>query len=151
MGGEALQNKVLLLLLIEPALRYRFDNNYDVFDRELAVFVNVIEAFECAVNKVLEDEESPNQKWKVDGSGNFNALVRLCIRHVKSFCVRYLCGSNNLTFSEQKFDQRPMECKDKAQQRWSKLRSKLRNYMIVLVKVRSFPCISNNYRKKIIF
>jgi hypothetical protein len=101
----------------------------------LTTFVNVIEAFDCAVHQILEDEDSQQQKWKVDGSANFNALVKLCIRNVKSFCVRYLCGSNNLAVSEQKFDQRPMEFKEKSAQKWAKLRSKLKSYMSTLVKV----------------
>lgn len=98
----------------------------------------MMEAFECAVHQILEDGSSGNQKWKVEGSANFNALVRLCIRHVKSFCVRYICGSNNLAASEKHFDHRPLEMKDKNAQKWSKLRSKLKKYMGTLVKVCCF-------------
>jgi hypothetical protein len=96
----------------------------------------VIEAFECAVRHILQDEKTSSQKWKVEGSAHFNALVRLCIKNVKSFSVRYLCGSNNLAVAEGRFDQRPSEVKDKNAQRWAKLRSKLKSYMSSLVDVR---------------
>jgi len=109
--------------------------------RDFQVFSNVVDAFGCAVERILQDEDTSGQKWKVEGSANFNALVRICIRHVKSFCVRYLYGSNNLALSESKFDQRPMEAKDKNSQKWAKLRPKVKSYMSSLVKVCFIVCL----------
>ncbi len=97
----------------------------------------MIEAFECAVESILKEETIPGLKWKVEGSGNFNALVRICIRNIKGFSVRFLCGSNNEALSEKKFDEKPSEVMEKSKGKWIRLRPKIKNYMAALVVVRT--------------
>jgi len=95
-----------------------------------------VEAFECAVESILKEEATSGLKWRVEGSGNFNALVRLCIRNIKSFCVRFLCGSNNLALSEKRFDENPQDVMEKSKGKWVRLRPKVKRYMKSLVTVR---------------
>lgn len=101
----------------------------------MGVFTNVVEAFECAVSSVLEGEDPQSQKWKVEGPTNFNALVRLCIKNIKGFCVRFLQASNNETLAEKRFDHKPMEMLQKCQKKWLRLKKKLSIYMGALVQV----------------
>ena len=90
---------------------------------------------ESAVDICLLGKEGGGHKWKIEGSTNFNALVRLCMRHVKSFCVRFLCASNNATLAENMFDSKPFDIRDKYKQRWKKLRPKIKAYMTTLTTV----------------
>ncbi|CAG7818300.1 unnamed protein product [Allacma fusca] len=127
--------------IVESTLKKRIVNLHVIAEwesklsrtKDLGVLINVIEAFESAVETVLKGKDATGQKWKVEGSTNFNALVRLCIRHLKGFCARFICASNNSATAENLFDTRPFEMKDKNKSRWQKLRPKIGSYMTALI------------------
>ncbi|ODN06589.1 Nucleolar complex protein 2 [Orchesella cincta] len=108
--------------------------------REISVLGDVIDALQCAVDSLVQGEESGG-KWKVTGSANFNALIRLCVKEVKGFCVRFLCGNNNVAISEKNFDQKPFEVRDKSKQKWTRLRPKMKSYMEIIIQL--FKCLGN--------
>ncbi|CAL8144027.1 unnamed protein product [Orchesella dallaii] len=108
--------------------------------RELSILGDVIDALKCAVESLAEGEESKG-RWRVDGSANFNALIRLCVKEVKGFCVRFLCGNNNVAISEKNFDQKPFDVRDKSKQKWVRLRPKIKSYMEIIIEL--FKCMGN--------
>lgn len=99
------------------------------------MLTNVIEALQCAVTTLSEGQSEDNLKWRVDGSANFNALLRLCIKEIKGFCLRFMCGNNNVLASEKRFDQKPFDVRDKSKQKWTRLRPKIKAYMEIMVQL----------------
>lgn len=115
--------------------------------REIGTLTNVVEALQCAVT-TLSEGETAGLKWHVDGSANFNALIRLCIKEIKGFCVRFLCGNNNVAASANKFDKNPFEVRDRSKQKWARLRPKIKAYMELMVKVRCILYSLYNFFQK---
>lgn len=93
-----------------------------------------------------QQQDADTVQWRVDGSANFNGLIRLCIKEVKGFCIRFLCGNNNVAAMENKFDLKPFDVKDKEKQKWTRLRPKVKFYLEVIVQVSNlFTCLKKLY------
>jgi len=96
-------------------------------DGNSAASVNdVIQAFHAAVQRISTDVDKEPCRYKVDGSGVFNAVVQMCVLELLPAIKRFLKlppGSSSVDLSKVK--------------KWSKMKSPVKSYLTDLLKLLS--------------